>query len=239
MALPARKRTPVRAEAISESPPVLRKWPPALAGVENTLNQEDGMRHSDASMVSKRMRGMGSVFERRYKRRDGSVGVRWWIQYSHRGKVYREPSGSGQRSKAVKLLQRRMGEMGQGKFIGRGAEQLSFDELAGMLEDDYRVNGRKSLERAKRSIAHLRGFFGNDRALEITPDRVTSYIRWRLDKSGRLVRPATIRLELAALGRMFTLAEHAGKIPHRPRFPSIEVRNTRTGFFEDTEFAAV
>ena len=38
---------------------------------------------------------------------------------------------------------------------------------------------------------------------------------------------------------MFRLAEHAGKIPHRPRFPSIEVRNTRTGFFEDTEFAAV
>src|SRR5437773_2498780 len=42
-----------------------------------------------------------------------------------------------------------------------------------------------------------------------------------------------------ARGGRFTLAEHAGKIPHRPRFPSIEVRNTRTGFFEDTEFAAV
>jgi integrase len=38
---------------------------------------------------------------------------------------------------------------------------------------------------------------------------------------------------------MFTLAYRAGKIPNRPPFPSIEVRNTRSGFFEEAELREV
>jgi len=38
---------------------------------------------------------------------------------------------------------------------------------------------------------------------------------------------------------MFTLANLAGKVPHRPRFPTVEVRNTRTGFFEERDLRAV
>jgi integrase len=55
----------------------------------------------------------------------------------------------------------------------------------------------------------------------------------------KVAKPATVLLEVAALKRMFTLGLRAGKVAHRPYFPSIEVRNTRTGFFEETEILAV
>ncbi len=104
-----------------------------------------------------------------------------------------------------------------------------------MLFDDYLVNGRRSLDRAQRSVKHLSEFFGLALAIEITPDRVSAYIRTRLENA----KPATIRTELAALKRMFRLGVRAGKVGFRPEFPSIEVRNTRTGFFEEAELRAV
>jgi hypothetical protein len=39
--------------------------------------------------------------------------------------------------------------------------------------------------------------------------------------------------------RMFTLGHRAGKVPARPPFPSIRVRNTRSGFFEEEQLRAV
>jgi integrase len=177
---------------------------------------------------SMKARGIGSLYRR-------ETGI-WWIQYYNRGQLNRESSGSRVRAEAASLLKKRIGDIAQGRFVGARAEKLKFDDLAVMLVDDYRVNSRKSLDRAERSIDHLRVFFGRYRAVEITPDRVSAYIRFRLESE---VKPATIKLELAALGRMFTLAVLAGKVAVRPRFPSIEVRNTRTGFFEDEDLKAV
>ena len=174
----------------------------------------------------KRVRGLGRVYRR---------GKNWWVQYYFRGQLYRESSGSEKDSAAAALLKQRLGEMGRGRFVGPNVERTTFEDLAKMLTDDYKVNGRKSLDRAERSAEHLRGTFGRSRAVDITADRVTAYICSRLETA----RPATVRLELAALKRMFTLAARAGKVSHRPYFPSIEVRNTRSGFFEDADLRAV
>lgn len=64
--------------------------------------------------------------------------------------------------------------------------------------------------------------------------QVVAYIRERQDEEAA---PATVRYELAALKRMFTLGVQAGKIAQRPHIPAIQVSNTRTGFFEHTDFA--
>ena len=173
-----------------------------------------------------RARGLGRIYRR------GKV---WWIQYWYRGKLYRESSESKVRGKAVKLLRKRHAEMGQGRLVGPEVEATTFEDIAGMLVDDYRVNGRKSLDRAERSIEHLRESFGRTRAIDITPDRVSAYIQSRMATA----KPATIRLELAALGRMFSLALRAGKVAYRPYLPSIEVRNTRSGFFEEGDLKRV
>ncbi len=71
----------------------------------------------------------------------------WWVQYSVRGKRYRESSGSINRADAVKLLKRRMGEAAEGRPIGRDIEKTTFEDLAPILLDDYRANGRQSITR--------------------------------------------------------------------------------------------
>ena len=172
-------------------------------------------------------RGLGRLYQR---------DKIWWIQFSWRGTLHRESSKSTVRARAVALLRKRHAEMGRGRLIGPDFERVSFEDLAAMVVQDYVVNERKSLDRCKRSIAHLRDYFGTSMAPDITPDRVDAYICARLAAKAK---PATIRLDLAALGRMFTLGERAGKVPHRPRFASIEVRNTRSGFFEERELRAV
>ena len=151
------------------------------------------------------------------------------------GRLVRESSGSTKQSAAVRLLKRRLGEIGRGRLVGPDVERTTFEDLAKMLIDDYVVNGRKSLDRAQRSVAHLSGTFARDLAIEITPDRVLAYVRARLEHA----KPATVRLELAALKRTFRLAARLGKVSHCPEFPSIGVRNTRSGFFEEVELHAV
>jgi integrase len=174
-------------------------------------------------------RGMGRIYRR---------GRIWWVQYSHRGRLHRESSGSDRQSEATKLLRRRQGEMGTGRLVGPDVERTTFADLKAMLLTDYEVNRRKSMARARASLAHLEAFFGECRALDITADRVTAYIKHR-QESARPAMPATIRNELAALRRMFTLGLQAGKAAARPHIPTISVRNTRTGFFSDEEFRAV
>ena len=164
-------------------------------------------------------RGTGHLYRR---------GETWWVQYYHRGQRIRESSGSTVRAHAARLLRQRLGEIGSGRFVGPDGERVTFEELAAMLEDDYRANGRKSIARALLSIKHLGTFFAADRAVAISGDRVAAYVRARRDAGAK---PATIRLELAALKRMFTLAVKAGRLTQRPHIPSLEVRNTRTGFF--------
>jgi predicted transcriptional regulator len=119
---------------------------------------------------------------------------------------------------------------------GPDAEKVSFEHLTAMLENDYKTNCLKSLDRAQDTAEHLRKTFGLDRAIDITTDRVDRYIVIRRDDEN--AKPATIHYELAILKRMFSLAIEKGKLAQRPHIPTIEVRNTRTGFFEETDFRA-
>jgi len=184
-------------------------------------------------------RGLGRVYQPKYrdrKTREWRASPTWWVAYSHRGRKIRESSGSTKRPDAVRLLKRRLGELGRGRLVGPDAEKTTFEDLARMVLDDYEVNGRKSRKRAEDAVNRLKECFGLARALDITGDKVNGYIRSRQEAGAQ---PATIRYELAILKRGFTLALRAGKLTHRPYIPSIEVRNVRTGFFEEPELRAV
>jgi hypothetical protein len=95
---------------------------------------------------------------------------------SVRGEVIRESSFSKKESDAWKLLKKRHGEIENGKPIGPDIQKTTFENLAKMLTDDYRANARTSLPRAEGSVNHLRPFFGSDKAMQITSDRVTAYM---------------------------------------------------------------
>jgi integrase len=62
---------------------------------------------------------------------------------------------------------------------------------------------------------------------------VTAYIACRQDEKAA---PSTINNELAALGRMFTLAVIAGKKATRPHISKLALDNARKGFFERNQF---
>jgi integrase len=159
----------------------------------------------------------------------------WWAQHNYRGETHRESAGSTNRVDAVKLLRTRLAEMGRGRLVGPAIERTTFEDLAGILLDDYAVNQRKSIETATASVKALRSVFGPTYARDITLDRLNAYVSTRL-RAGR--KPATIRNELAALKRAFHLAERAGKAICS-LFPTLTVRNTRVGFFEEPEFQVV
>jgi integrase len=173
-----------------------------------------------------RTQGLGRIYRR------GSI---WWIQYYFRGDLHRETSGSTVRAEAVRLLRRRQAEMGQGRLVGPDVERATLDDLAEMLVNDYRANGRKSLDRAQRSIAHLREYFGCIPVISIGTDRIVAYQQERM----KTAKPGTVTIELAALKRMFTLGMRGGRVIHRPYFPPLKLRNTRSGFFEEPELRAV
>jgi integrase len=184
-------------------------------------------------------RGLGSIVQMPY--RDPRTGEKrrtltWYIRYSFRGKAYQESSGSRNRNDAIRLLKKRLAEMGQGRLIGPSADKTTFEELAQILEDDYRVNQRKSLDTVRFAIKRLRGFFGRDRAHDITTDRLKAYVRTRHEAGAAL---GTIKNDLAALKRMLRLGMEVGKVAQRPIFPTLEIRNTRQGFFEEPQVRAL
>jgi integrase len=187
----------------------------------------------------KQTRGLGFVYQPIYvDKRTGErkTAATWWVQYSVRGKRYRESSGSSNRNMAVKLLKERLGAAAQGRPVGPNVDRTKFEDLARMLVEDYRANGRRSLERIEGALKHLRGFFGDHFALDLTSDRITSYIKWRQDEGAAA---ATINRELAALRRAFRLAARAGKVALRPEISMLRENNRRKGFFEPNQYSAL
>lgn len=178
-------------------------------------------------------RGTGSVYKPVNR---GKVSAFWWIRYWVRAKQYRENTQTARKSEALAMLDERRTKARRGELPGGTFERTGFEDLAKLVVSDYTKEGRKSLDRALRSLARLRKSFGRDLALSITPARVENYIAARLAAGAAR---ATVRLELAALGRMFTLGERFSLVARRPRFPSVAVENARHGFFEDADFRRV
>src|ERR1700746_3180700 len=170
------------------------------------------------------MRGMGRIFRR---------GPVYWVAYYHRGKEYRESTHSENEKQARKFLKRRLGEITRGHLIGPSDERLSFEDLATILATDYEINGKRSIESVRLSIRHLREFFGLGRAIDITADRVATYVRGRQREGAA---NGSINRELAALKRAVTFATRAGKLSSAPYIALLEENNSRRGFLDHGSF---
>jgi integrase len=189
----------------------------------------------------KTIEGFGRIFKPRYTRRsaDGSQKVyenpTWWIAYYHNGEELRESSHSREEKEAIKLLKRRVQDLGRG-IIGTREERVTFEKLVEDLRNDYKVNGKRSLDNVELSIRHLSEFFAGDKARHITTDRVRQYIAKR---QGEGAANASINRELSALKRGFSLAIQAGSLFHRPYIPMLEENNARQGFLDHGGFLAL
>ena len=155
-------------------------------------------------------------------------------------------NGSDKESDARKLLKKRLGEIVLGRFVGPDAERVTIRELAEQYRTDYRVNQKKSLDKAERMIRRidadgvetdsgLMAYFGDCKAHSVGTDRVKAYVSQRLDQGAA---NATINRELAALKRMYNLGLQSETIHRKPYIPMLKENNARKGFFEHGEFIA-
>lgn len=172
---------------------------------------------------SMKTRGMGSLYRR---------GKTWWVQYSFRGRLYRESSRSQVRAVAVRLLRMRQAEMARGRLAAPDAEKVTFDDLVELIRADYLQKQNRTWDRVEHAIKHLRPAFVRIPAVAIGYGDVSNYISARL-KAG--AARGTVHHEIAALGRMLKLAVLAGKLHVRVPLPVLKLDNVRKGFFTDDE----
>jgi hypothetical protein len=120
----------------------------------------------------KKTRGDGFVYQPTYI--DKSTGERktastWWVQYFVKGTRFRESSNSRSRSEAEAFLRQRA----EAAALGNPkAGKTTFEDLAKILLDDYRVNGRRSVERVEDALRHLHRFFAAAHAGQISGELI-------------------------------------------------------------------
>jgi integrase len=195
---------------------------------------------------------MGSIYRR---------GTIWWLMYRQHGKLMRETSGSTKERVARRMLRAREGDIEHGVVVVTTRDRVTFDDAADDLIKDFETNGRASLDVCKRRIKkHLTPFFGARLLACITTSDVRAYIgkrqadsivgqkaRRKRTREGWIELPeirhavsnGEINRELTTLKRIFTLAVQADKLTRKPHIPMLQERNTRTGFFEQEQLAAV
>ncbi len=160
----------------------------------------------------------------------------WWIKYYRNGRPVRESTGTAKETEAKNILKAKEGDIAAGRPVIPHADRVRFEELAEDLKNDYKINGKRSLDRVERSIDHLKTYFAGWRAIHISTASVRAYIAKRQEAKAE---NGTINRELAALKRMFSLALQGEKLLRRPYIPHLDEDNVRTGFFGEVEFLAL
>jgi hypothetical protein len=123
-------------------------------------------------------RARGSV----YRKPDSPY---WWIGYSVNGTKIRESTHTTKERAARKILDKRLGEVSTGAFVGPDVNRVTLNELADDFLREYRTNARKSLSHAERRWRlHLRPFFLPYKASQITSALLARYIEARLQAGG-------------------------------------------------------
>ncbi len=193
------------------------------------------------------MRGQGRIFKR---------GPVWWVAYyapkDGRSVEHREPAlvvdGDAEaprpartEAEARRLLKLRLREVAVHKtglrpFQGPRQERVTFEDMLQSLERDYEIRGLKSLRQLKSHLVHVRGYFGDDRALAVTTERLRDFVA---DRQKEGAKPASVKRALEAIRRAFALATEAGTVTYAPAIPSLTVQNARQGFLSRADFEAL
>ena len=113
-------------------------------------------------------------------RRRGRI---WWIRYYRNGQRHEESARTDKKQAAIDLLKIREGDVARGVPVTSRIGRPRFEEAAEDLRNDYRTNGKRSLEEVERRIAlWLEPFFGGRRMPNVTTADVRAYIAKRHDQ---------------------------------------------------------
>jgi integrase len=162
----------------------------------------------------------------------------YWIRYYSAGRRIEESAGTAKYDEARDLLRTREGDISKGVPVTAASTKLTFDAAVADVVTDYTVNQKRSTPELERRIKlHLAPFFKGRRLASITSTDLRKFTAERLEAKAS---HAEINRELAIVRRAFRLAAADDKYHGRiPKFPMLQERNTRAGFFDDAMFAAV
>jgi integrase len=188
----------------------------------------------------------------------------WHMQYWLRGRRFRESTKERDYDKALKVLRRRLKEVGADqigakKFVGPRGERITISEILDALVTDLEVRTKLSPQ-AVSKISPIREALGLMPAMQVDDDLIRDYIRVRLKgaqnvraekptsaqrqfaaalvraKRQRPVSNATVNRELAYLRQAYNLkAKEVGPAPAIPKLDEC----VREGFLERAEFEII
>lgn len=183
----------------------------------------------------KRMRGDGRVYLPK-------VSTIYMADYWVNGHRVRCSTGCRNEREAWAWLRARQAEIATGNYTGHTVAKIMVSELVKDVLDQHRINGNKSIVDEERHWRlHLKPYFENYRAVQVSTDLLRSYVKKRLEQLNKWGEPpknATINRELALLRSAFYLGYEATppKVFRVPTFPMLQEDNTREGFLKDEDY---
>src|SRR5215471_181229 len=165
-------------------------------------------------------------------------GDTWHLMWRWRGKLKSQSTkvphdGKSKNGKPVPPVEARraLKKLENSLDQGKSYENQTLDQLLKLVEQDYENNGYDA-RCLKSRLDHLRDFFGNMRADQITEKDFIEYTSYRRKQDAA---NQTINHELEMLMKGLRM----GKIHPLPLFKRLKTPPAREGFFDDAKIAAV
>ena len=134
--------------------------------------------------------GSGSVFQRTYRDSHGTLRKtkNWYIEFVSGNRTIREATPFTKRSDAAEFLKQRHSDSLAGKIpLAKG---VTYDGLAELIVNDYRNNGRRSIQSLEQTrLPKLADVFAGSKAIDITTTAVERFKTMRLKDRAA---PATV-----------------------------------------------
>lgn len=196
-------------------------------------------RDAQGSLMRRRI-PTGRVFQRTYTDRKGMrrKTKTWFLKYYVAGKPVEAPTGTTDFDEAVRLLRQKMAKVGRAAEYSGEPGRVLVDQLLDLVIEDHRFERRSTTyDVEKRVDKHLRPFFGQKKAADVTTALIKKYVTAR----ERDAEPGTINKELAYLRRGFRLGQqHDPQLVERvPRIRMLPVDNIRTGTLSHEQYRAI
>jgi integrase len=160
------------------------------------------------------------------------------MKYYDNGQPIYQSTEKKEKRDAQAVLKRAEGKVLDSQREGPMIQRTRFEDLVGLLKQEYALKGRKTWTRREHNLARLKPVFGGMRVNAITTDKLQGFITKRLDEGAA---PASVNRDLDCLHRMMVLGSRqtppkVGRIPH---FPKLTEDNVREGFLEHDEFLSI